>query len=104
MILVGVWSELVQPPIWAAENEHGWQVSHCASIAATFIGWYVVSMTPELAADDEDAGSRPAAGRRATSFVDAEEHLRALPAAQLPGRDREHDQAPVTSEASSTCA
>ena len=37
---------MVQPPIWAAENEHGAQVFHCASMAATFIGWYFVSMTP----------------------------------------------------------
>ncbi len=28
------------------ENEHGWQVFHCASIAATFAGWYFVSLTP----------------------------------------------------------
>src|SRR5471032_3179666 len=46
MIFVGVSVLLVQPPICAAENEHGAHVSHCASIAATFIGWYVVSITP----------------------------------------------------------
>lgn len=46
MILVGLSVLLVQPPICAAENEHGAQVSHCASIAATFIGWEVVSITP----------------------------------------------------------
>ena len=39
MILPGVSVLLVQPPNCAAENEHGAQVSHCASIAATFIGW-----------------------------------------------------------------
>ena len=38
MILFGSSSEVVQPPVWAAEKEHGWQVSHCAYIAATFIG------------------------------------------------------------------
>ena len=45
MILVGVWSAL-PPPIWNSENEHGWQVVHCASEAAIFIGWYVASVTP----------------------------------------------------------
>jgi hypothetical protein len=37
MISVGVWS-LLPPPIWNSENEHGWQVVHCASAAAIFIG------------------------------------------------------------------
>ena len=45
MILVGV-SSFFPPPTWITENEHGPQLVHCASIAATFIGWYVVSMTP----------------------------------------------------------
>ena len=45
MILVGVWS-LLPPPIWNSENEHGWQVVHCASAAAIFIGWYLASITP----------------------------------------------------------
>ena len=45
MIWVGVWS-LLPPPIWNSENEHGWQVVHCASAAAIFIGWYVASITP----------------------------------------------------------
>ena len=45
MIFVGVWS-LLPPPIWNTENEHGWQVSHCASAAAIFIGWYLASITP----------------------------------------------------------
>ena len=38
MIFVGVGSSF-PPPIWNAENEQGWQVSHCASAAAIFIGW-----------------------------------------------------------------
>jgi len=38
MICVGVWS-LLPPPIWKSENEQGWQVVHCASAAAIFIGW-----------------------------------------------------------------
>src|SRR5215469_15078374 len=45
MIWVGVWS-LLPPPIWNSENEHGWQVVHCASAAAIFIGWYLASITP----------------------------------------------------------
>ncbi len=45
MICVGVWS-LLPPPIWNTENEHGWQVVHCASAAAIFIGWYLASTTP----------------------------------------------------------
>ena len=44
-IWVGVWS-LLPPPIWNSENEHGWQVDHCASEAAIFIGWYLASITP----------------------------------------------------------
>ena len=47
MICVGVWSFL-PPPIWNAENEHGWQFSHWASAAAIFIGWYLVSISPSL--------------------------------------------------------
>ena len=92
MILVASWSELVQPPIWAAEKEHGWQVSHCASIAATFIGWYLVSMTPRWLPTRrmriETGSSTPSA-----SFIEPQEHLGALPAPDLPGGDREHDQA-----------
>ena len=45
MILVGFWS-LLPPPIWNAENEQGWHVSHCPSAAEIFIGWYVASITP----------------------------------------------------------
>ena len=45
MIWVGVWS-LFPPPIWKIENEHGWQVVHCPSAAAIFIGWYLASITP----------------------------------------------------------
>src|ERR1700745_3735279 len=49
MIWVGVWSFL-PPPIWNAENEHGWQLSHCASAAAIFIGWVLVSVSPRFLA------------------------------------------------------
>ena len=38
MIFFGV-SSYLPPSIWNAENEHGAQVSHCASAAAIFIGW-----------------------------------------------------------------
>jgi len=34
------------PPIWISENEQVWQVVHCASAAAIFIGWYLASITP----------------------------------------------------------
>ena len=47
MIFFGV-SSYLPPSIWKAENEHGEHVSHCASAAAIFIGWYVVSMMPSL--------------------------------------------------------
>src|ERR1700756_4097871 len=47
MICDGVLSFL-PPPIWNAESEHGWQLSHCASAAAIFIGWYLVSISPSL--------------------------------------------------------
>jgi hypothetical protein len=40
MISIGVLS-LAPPPIWKAENEHGWQLVHCASAAAIYIGWYL---------------------------------------------------------------
>src|SRR5271154_6366319 len=45
MISVGV-SSFLPPPIWNSENEHGWQVVHCASAAAIFIGWDMPSTTP----------------------------------------------------------
>ncbi len=45
MIFDGFWS-LFPPLIWNSENEHGWQVFHCASAAAIFIGWKSVSTIP----------------------------------------------------------
>ena len=45
MTWVGV-SSFLPPPIWNTENEQGWQVSHCASAAEIFIGWYFASMIP----------------------------------------------------------
>ncbi len=47
MICDGVLSFL-PPPIWNAENEQGWQFSHCASAAAILTGWYLVSTSPSL--------------------------------------------------------
>ena len=87
MIFVGV-SSLFPPPIWNSENEQGWQVSHCASDAAIFIGWYLSSVTPSslptimLSNDRRDEHDQGEPGRRGrtTSGVRA--------AAQLPGRDR----------------
>src|SRR5688572_19676467 len=45
MTFDGFWS-LLPPPIWNNENEQGWQVFHCASAAAIFMGWYLASITP----------------------------------------------------------
>src|SRR4029453_6011208 len=45
MIFFGVGS-LLPPPIWNTENEHGWQVVHCPSAAAIFIGWDLGSLMP----------------------------------------------------------
>ncbi len=35
------------PPIWKTEKPHGWQVFHCASEAAIFIPWAVVTAAPK---------------------------------------------------------
>src|SRR5262249_4238403 len=35
---LGVWSDSVNPPIWKSENAQWEHVSHCASLAAIFIG------------------------------------------------------------------
>src|SRR6187551_737047 len=43
----GVWSSSVKPPIWKSENEHGWHVSHCASEAAIFMLWALVTASPK---------------------------------------------------------
>ena len=91
MIFVGV-SSFLPPPIWNTENEHGWQVFHCASAAAIFIGWYLVSMTPSWL---PTIMARRIAGSSTTS-----ESLRRPPerprpccaCAQVPGRHREHHQ------------
>ena len=67
MIWVGVWS-LLPPPIWNSENEHGWQVVHCASAAAIFIGWYFASITPSSSPTsmvNKIAGTSTISARRA---------------------------------------
>ena len=92
MILVGVSSLLVQPPICAAENEQGAHVSHCASIAATFIGWYLVSITPRwlpTISTSIETGTITAIA----SLAVRTNGLGAALLAQMPGRDRQHDQA-----------
>ena len=38
MSMDGVWSSTVKPPTWKSEKAQGWHVSHCASVAAIFIG------------------------------------------------------------------
>ena len=90
MIFVGVWS-LLPPPIWNSENEHGWQVFHCASAAAIFIGWYSVSMTPELAADDQRTSSEPGSARRAASFADRRNTSGLVPRRRCQADTAEHD-------------
>ena len=67
MTFVG-WESGVQPPICHSENEHGWQVVHCASAAAIFIGWYVPSTMPRwlpTPSASNEAGTRTARDRRA---------------------------------------
>ena len=99
MICVGVWSSL-PPPIWNSENEHGWQVVHCASAAAIFIGWYLASMTPSSLPTNM---ARMIAGTSTTSDSRADRaNVRVTAVPQLPGGHREHHGAPVTSEASRT--
>ena len=91
MILVGV-SSFFPPPIWKAENEHGWQVSHCASVAAIFIGWYVVSITPSwLPTSSANSDGREQHDEReltrSCGTIDLGRRVR-----QVPRRDREHDR------------
>src|SRR6478609_10101841 len=43
---VGVGSSDDQPPIWNSENEAGCWVVHSASVEAIFIGWLLVTTTP----------------------------------------------------------
>ena len=102
MIWVGVWS-LLPPPIWNIENEHGWQVVHCASAAAIFIGWYFVSMTPSslpTSSASTVAGSRTTiespAERRNASTLELRRRCQADTASMR--------SPPVTADASSTWA
>src|SRR5512133_971445 len=44
---LGVWSLEVKPPIWNNEKPHGWQVFHCASEAAIFMLWALVTAAPK---------------------------------------------------------
>ena len=90
MICDGV-SSFLPPPIWNAENEHGWQFSHCASAAAIFIGWYLVSISPSLLPTNicsRIAGSSTITEIRARGANAATSR----PCADLPGRNREHHE------------
>jgi hypothetical protein len=101
MILVGVGS-LLPPPIWNTENEHGWQVVHCPSAAAIFIGWYLVSLMPRrppknnasMAAGISTAMAR-VADRWNISGLDRRRRCQADTASMT--------TLPVTSDAASTC-
>ena len=89
MIWVGV-SSLLPPPIWNSENEHGWQVVHCASAAAIFIGWYLPSITPSSSPTsnvNSIAGTSTISASRADRANTSA--LAAVP--QLPGRHGQHD-------------
>ena len=44
---LGVSSCSVKPPIWKSEKLQGWQVVHCASEAAIFMLWALVTASPK---------------------------------------------------------
>ncbi len=102
MIFVGVSSRL-PPPIWNSENEQGWQVSHCASEAAIFIGWYLSSITPSRL---PTIMPRKAAGSRTTSASRADRAKRSVsePRRRCQAETASITTEPVTSAASRTCA
>src|SRR5580693_7549125 len=102
MIWVGVWS-LLPPPIWNSENEHGWQVVHCASAAAIFIGWYWPSITPS---SSPTSMANRIAGTRTTSAsrADRVNTPRSPPCRSCHAEIASMTEAPVTSETSSTLA
>ena len=100
MTFVGV-SSRFPPPIWNSENEQGWHVCHCASDAAIFIGWYLVTTTPSslpMIMADSAPGISTASESRAVlpnrSASDRRSRCQAETASIT--------VAPVTSEASTT--
>ena len=101
MTCVGVWSWF-PPPIWKAENEHGWRVPHCASAAEIFMGWYLASMTPRWLPTirmSRATGTKTAMGQlcRAGECLD-----RAAPPPVPCGNQASMTSAPVRSEARTT--
>ncbi len=97
-----MWS-LFPPPIWNSENEHGWQVVHCASAAAIFIGWYFASITPSSSPTSmasRIAGTSATRARRA----DRPKTARSPPRRSCQADTASMTAAPVTSEASKTFA
>ena len=102
MISVGVWS-LLPPPIWNSENEHGWQVVHCASAAAIFIGWYRASITPSSSPTsmvNRIAGTSTTSASRADRVNTA----RSPPCRSCHAETASMTMAPVTSDTNSTLA
>ena len=101
-IWVGVWSWL-PPPIWNSENEHGWQVVHCASAAAIFIGWYLASITPS---SSPTSMVNRIAGTRTIEREPGRpgEHPRSPPCRSCHAETASITAAPVTSDASRTFA
>ncbi len=102
MISVGVWS-LLPPPIWNSENEHGWQVVHCASAAAIFTGWYLPSITPSSSPTsmvNKIAGTSTTSASRA----DRVNTSRSPPCRNCQPETASMTTAPVTSDANRTLA
>ena len=101
MIRSGFWS-LLPPPIWKAENEHGWHVFHWPSAAAIFIGWYLVSLIPSRPPKNI---TRAAAG--SSTAIERVAVLRKASTCRLLRRCQAETasitRAPVTSEAMITC-
>ena len=84
---------MLPPSIWNNENgQCDGQVVHKASAAAIFIGWYLPSTTPSSLPMNMFKNT---AGTSTTSEMAAVRRNAAtdLLAAQVPGRDAQHDHA-----------
>ena len=92
---------MLPPPIWNSENEHGWQVVHCASAAAIFIGWYRPSITPSsspTSSVNKIAGTRTMSASRA----DLVNTGRSPPCRSCHADTASMTEAPVTSDTTRT--
>ena len=86
----GVWSSSVKPPIWKSENAAGCSVSHSASVAAIFIGWASVTVTPNSLPTPSWTNETGRSTAIAT-FAAAAEEVDVASAQHVPARDAEHD-------------